>query len=73
MQKMDHEEQKYLVNLLEASPHLVPAHVESLRAMIAELMDQIYESPDAENKTQLAVIEYRARLILNRWKLREAN
>ena len=26
MQKMDHEDQKYLVNRLEASPRLVPAH-----------------------------------------------
>ena len=60
MQKMDYEEQKYLVNRLEASPHLAPTHVETLRAMIAELMDQIYESPDADDKTQLAVIEYRA-------------
>ena len=73
MQKMDRNEQKHLVNHLEASPHLVPTYVETLRTMIAELMDEIYESPDAENKAQLAASEYRARLILDRWKQREAN
>ena len=71
--KMDRNEQKYLVNHLEAAPHLVPAFVETVRAMIAELMDEIYKSPDAEDRMQLVAIKYRARMILDRWKQREAN
>ena len=72
-QKMDRNEQNDLVNRLEASPHLVPVHVETLRTMIAGLMDEIYDTLDTEHKMQLVAIEYRARLILDRWKLREAN
>ncbi len=70
---MDRNEQKHLVNHLEASPHLVPAYVETLQAMIAELMDEIYENPDADDRARLAVIEYRARMILDHAALRQAN
>ena len=70
---MDRSEQQALISQLEASPAFAPAWEPTLREVIADLMEDIYRCPAKQEKMQMVALEYRARLILQRLRLREAN
>ncbi len=59
---------QFLVVELEADPDRVPAYYSELELAIRWLMDTTFESTDPKEKTQLASIEMRARLVLDRWR-----
>ncbi len=65
-----------LLRNLEREPEHVQLHKASLEVMIAWCMDEIHRlAQDGENqrKMQLVAIEYRARLLLERWTKRNLN
>ena len=68
---------KALLADLERSPRRVQLHRAELESMVASCMDEIYElakSGEAkERKMELAALEYRARIVPERWKKRDRN
>lgn len=59
---------RILVAELEADPDCVPAFYSELESAIRALMDTTFESNDPKEKTLLASIEMRARLVLDWWR-----
>ena len=68
---------KALLADLEQSPRRVQLHHGELEAMIAWCMDEIYRlaksGTSKERKMELVALEHRARLLLERWKMRDRN
>lgn len=68
---------KTLLSDLEQSPRRVQLHHGELSAMISDCMDEVFELSksveDNTRKMQLVGVEYRARLLLDRWKQRSRN
>ena len=67
---------KQLLRDLERQPERVQLHKTALEETIASCMDEIHRlAQDGENrrKMQLVAIEYRARLLLERWTKRNLN
>ncbi len=65
-----------LLRDLERTPERVQLHKAALEETIAWCMDEIHRlAQDGENqrKMQLVAIEYRARLLLERWTKRNLN
>ena len=62
---------------LEQSPRRIQLHHADRVTMIAWCMDEIFElaksGEDKERKVELVALEYRARLLLERWKKRDRN
>ena len=63
---------KTLLDALEESPQHVQLHYGELERLIATCMDTIFElslsSEDNDRKMALVAVEYRARLLLERYK-----
>ena len=63
---------KSLLDVLEESPQHVQLHHGELERLIASCMDEVYalakSGNDNDRKMQLVGIEYRARLVLERFK-----
>ena len=57
-----------LVAELERDPEQVPAYHGNLESALKWLMDATFKSTDPKEKTYLASIEMRARLVLERWR-----
>ena len=73
---MEIASKKELLSDLERKPERVQLHKTALEETIAWCMDEIHRlAQDGENqrKMQLVAIEYRARLLLERWAKRNAN
>ncbi len=68
---------KPLLADLGQSPRRVQLHHGDLESMIAWCMDEIFElaksGEDKERKMELVALEYRARLLLERWRKRDQN
>ena len=68
---------KALLADLEQTPRRVQLHHADLESLIAWCMDEIYElaksGEDKDAKMQLVGLEYRARLLLKRWKEQNRN
>ncbi len=66
-----------LLSDLEHHPQQVQLHHAELESGISWLMDEIHRlaqtSEDDGRKMQLVAIEYRARLLLERWRKRNQN
>ena len=62
-----------LVAELERDPERVPAFYGELESSIACLMQLTFESNDPMEKARLAVVEMRARLVLERWRMHNRN
>jgi hypothetical protein len=62
---------------LERTPRRVQLHHAELETMTAWCMDEIYRlaksAKHKERKMELVGLEYRARLLLERWKKRDQN
>ncbi len=70
---MDLARSQRLIETLEADPAKVPAYYLHLENVIAWCMDEIFRlaksGEDGEHKIKLVALEYRARLVLERfWK-----
>ncbi len=73
---MDLATTRELLRDLEREPERVQLHKTALEETIAWCMDEIHRlAQDGENqrKMQLVAIEYRARLLLERWTTRNLN
>ncbi len=57
-----------LVAELERDPERVPVSYGELESVIRWLMDTTYLESDADNRTRMAAVEMRARLVLERFK-----
>jgi hypothetical protein len=68
---------KALLTDLEQSPRRVQLHHAELESMISWCMDEVFELAKSgehrERKMELVGLEYRARLLLERWKKRDRN
>ena len=77
MSMWDTAECRLLLADLEQTPRRVQLHHADLESLIAWCMDEIYElaksGEDKERKMQLVGLEYRARLLLKRWKEQDRN
>ncbi len=66
-----------LIETLEADPVKVTAYYIELEQFIAWCMDDVYRlaksGEDDERKMKLVALEYRARLVLERFRKRDAN
>ncbi len=66
-----------LLTDLEQTPRRVQLHHADLESLIAWCMDEIFElaktDGDKDRKMQLVGLEYRARLLLERWKKQDRN
>ncbi len=66
-----------LIETLEADPAKLPAFYIDLEQFIAWCMDEIFRlaksGEDDERKMRLVALEYRARLVLERFRKRDAN
>ncbi len=62
-----------LVRELERYPTRVQAYYGDLEAAIAWLMDVTFKATDPNEKRRLAATELRARLLLERFRKRDAN
>ncbi len=62
---------------LEQVPRRVQLHHADLEALMARCMDEIFKlaksGEDRERQMELAALEYRARLVLKRWKEQDRN
>ncbi len=67
----------HLIETLEADPTKLPAFYFHLESVIAWCMDEIFRlaksGEDDEGKMKLVALEYRARLVLERFRTRDAN
>ena len=68
---------QHLIETLEADPGKLPAFYIDLERFIAWCMDEIFRlakgGDDDERKMKLVALEYRARLVLERFRKRDAN
>ena len=68
---------KALLRDLEQTPRRVQLHHADLESLIAWCMEEIFElaksGEDKDLKMQLVGLEYRARLLLKRWKEQDRN
>ena len=68
---------KALLRDLEQTPRRVQLHHADLEALMARCMDEIFKlaksGEDQERQMELAALEYRARLLLERWKKLDRN
>ncbi len=68
---------KVLLADLEQTPRRVQLHHADLESLIAWCMDEIFElaktDGDKERKMELVGLEYRARLVLKRWRHKDRN
>ncbi len=66
-----------LLTDLEQTPRRVQLHHADLESLIAWCVDEIFElaktGEDKERKMELVALEYRARLLLERWKQQDQN
>ena len=65
---MDASRCQILVAELERDPESVPAFYSELESAIQWLMDTTFASTDPKEKTRLASVGIRARLVLDRWR-----
>ena len=74
---MDIASWQRLLATLEGKPDDVQLYYGELEAMIAKCMERVYELAKEggrdEDKMELTASEYRARLLLERWKKRDVN
>ena len=72
---MDVDEMNVLISRLEKGriPNGEVAYRSTLESWVSDLMDEIHRDHDAEKKMELVALEYRARIILGRWKTLRAN
>ncbi len=68
---------KVLVDTLERDPSAVPAYFMYLESAIKWLMDEIFalakSGEDDDEKMKLVALEYRARLVLERYRKMNSN
>ncbi len=64
---------EHLIETLEADPGKLPAFYIDLERFIAWCMDEIHRLASGEGKMKLVALEYRARLVLERFRKRDAN
>ena len=68
---------RQLVGDLEGDPAKLPAFYCELEAMIRTSMDEVYRlaksGEDDDRKMAMVALEYRARLVLERWKKQHVN
>ncbi len=66
-----------LLTDLEQTPRRVQFHHADLESLIAWCMDEVFElaksDENRERKMELVALEYRARLLLKRWKKQDRN
>ncbi len=62
-----------LIRMLEADPAKVPAYLVYLESAIRWLKDTTFESEDPDEKATLAATEVRGRLVLERYRKKNAN
>ena len=74
---MDLTRSQRLIETLEADPGKLPAFYIELENIIARCMDEIFRlaksGEDDECKMKLVALEHRARLVLERFRKRDAN
>ena len=74
---MDFAHGDRLLTALEARPEDVQLYHGELETMIAECMERVYELAKQggrdDEKMRLTALEYRARLLLERWKKQSQN
>ena len=74
---MELTQREQLLTALEAKPDDVQLYHGDLESMIAECMGRVYELAKQggrdEEKMQFTALEYRAPLLLERWKKRDQN
>ncbi len=74
---MDLSRAQHLIETLEADPGKLPAYYLHLENVIAWCMDEIFRlaksGEDDERKMKLVALECRARLVLERFRKRDAN
>ena len=74
---MDITRSHHLIETLEADLAKLPAFYIDLERFIAWCMDEIFRlaksGEDDERKMKLVALEYRARLVLERFRKRDAN
>ncbi len=74
---MDITRSQHLIEMLEADLVKVPAFYLHLESVITWCMDEIFRlaksGEDDERKMKLVALEYRARLVLERFRKRGAN
>ncbi len=74
---MDITRSQHLIEMLEADPGKLPAFYIDLEQFIAWCMDEIFRlsktGDDDEGKMKLVALECRARLVLERFRKRDAN
>ena len=74
---MDLARSEALVGQLEKSLGRVPLYYGDLETMIATLMEDIYQlsltAADSDRKMRLIALEYRARLVLERFRKQNVN
>ncbi len=74
---MDLTRSQRLIETLEADPGKLPAFYIDLEQLVAWCMDEIHRlaksGEDDEPKMKLVALEYRARLVLERFRKRDAN
>ncbi len=77
MSMWDTADYRSLLTDLEQTPRRVLLHHADLESLIAWCMDEIFElaktDGDRERKMELVGLEYRARLLLDRWKQLDQN
>ena len=76
-QRMDVTRSQHLIETLEADPAKLPAYYIDRERFIALCMDEIFRlaesGEDDERKMKLVALEHRARLVLERFRKRDAN
>ena len=74
---MDLARSQHLIETLEADPSKLPAyylHLENVIAWCTDEISRLAESGgDEEGKMKLVALEHRARLVLERFRKRDAN
>ena len=72
---MDITRSQHLIEMPEADPAKLPAYYLHVENVIAWCMDEIFRlaksSEDDEHKMKLVALEYRARLVLERFRKRD--
>ena len=74
---MDLARSQRLIETLEADPAKLPVFYIDLERFVSWCMDEIFRlaksGEDDERKMKLVALEYRARLVLERFRKRDAN
>ena len=73
---IDLDKAREFVTNLERDPDRVQAYYGELESLIAECMAEVHQlakTGETDQKMKLVAVEYKARLVLERWRRAEAN